>query len=100
MPYAAAGLHPFHTAGRQQSPCVVRVLIGGAAFEKIGQGRNARMGMQPKALEGNSCIIEEIEEDERLQKLPEVRWAHQTCYGSVVLASGTPRNLPPRSARD
>ena len=100
MPYATAGLHPLHTAGRQQTPCAVRVFVGGAAFEKIGEGRNARMGMQPETLEGSCSVIEKIEEDERLQNLPEVGWTHQTGYGSVVLAPGAFRNLTHRSGCD
>jgi hypothetical protein len=61
-----SGLHPLHAASRQQAPGAIRVFISGPAFEKIGQGRDARMGMQPKALERDSIVVEKIKEDERL----------------------------------
>jgi len=43
-------------------------------------------GCSPKTLEWDSLVVEEIKEDERLQKLPEVGRAHQTGDGSVAVA--------------
>ena len=85
MPYAAAGLHPLHTAGRQQTRCAVRVFVGGAAFEKIGQGRNTRMGMQPEALEGSSTIVEEIEKTNGFRSSPK---SDKSSDGLWVRGSG------------
>src|SRR6185369_13286035 len=100
MPDAAASLHPLDATSGQHARCAVRVLITDAARGKIGEGRNARMRMQPEALESDSIVVEEIKEDERLQKLPEIRWAHQTGDGSVAVTPGAPGNLAYRAPGD
>ena len=51
------------------------------------------MRMWPEALEGASIVVEKIKVDERLPKLPEVRWAHQTVDRSVAATSGAPGDL-------
>src|SRR5580704_99360 len=100
MPHAAAGLHPLDAAGGQQAGCAVRVFILHTALGEVGEGRDARMRVQPEALEGDSIVVKEIEEHERLQKPAEVRRAHQTGYGSIAGTPGAPNDLTYRLSRD
>src|SRR6478672_2715493 len=58
------------------------------------------MRMEPKAVEWNSFIVEEIEEDKRLQNLPEIGWAHQTGDRSVAVAAGAPGDPTLGAPRD
>ena len=86
MPHAAAGLHPLDAAGRNNAGCAVRVHIAHAALGDVGKRGDAGMRVKPETLgspEGRA-VVEEIKEDERLQDLAEVRWAHQAGDGTVV----------------
>src|SRR5258705_9431297 len=100
MPYPAARLHPLYPAGGQQAGCTVRVFVLHTALGEVGEGRDARMRVQPEALEGDAIVVKEIEEHERLQKPAEVGWAHQTGDGSMAGTPAAPDDLTYRASRD
>src|SRR5690242_16125084 len=100
MPHAAAGLHPLDPAGGQHARRAVRVFIMYAALGEVSERRDARMRVQGDAFGGDAVVIEEIEEDEWLQKLPEIGWTHQSGDGSVAMAACAPDDLTYRASRD
>src|ERR1700720_2945661 len=93
MPHAAAGLHPLDAAGGQHTRCAVRVLIAHVALGEVCEGRDARMRVKREALGGASIVVEEIEENERLQEAAEIGWAHQTGDVSISGTTGAPHDL-------
>jgi hypothetical protein len=99
MPHAAAGLHPLDAACGQDACRAVGVFVGDAAFGKVGKGGNAGMRMQSEAFAGDSLVVEEIKEDERLQELSEVGRAHQTGDRSFAVTAGAPGDLSDRALR-
>src|SRR5260370_32435823 len=90
MPDAAAGPHPFETAGGQQARRSVRVFIADAAFRNIGQGGDAGMWMEPETGKGVwfSLSVEEVKEYEGFQKMAKVGWRHQSRDRPVILSAG------------
>src|SRR5207253_11295682 len=87
MPCTAGGLEPFDPASGQEPGGAGRVFLADAAFPKIGERRDARMRMPPDARKRPSLGVEEVEKDERLESLTEVRRAHQTGDGPLMQAA-------------
>src|SRR6185312_17354218 len=86
VPHAAPGAHPLDAARRQQAARPVGVLEADAAFGDVGQRRDTRMRMQPEALRRPSAIVEQVEEDERLQHLTQVARADQPSDPALGVA--------------
>ena len=62
-------------------------------------GRDPRVGVQPESRKARLLNVEQIQEDERLQRLAEVARAHQPRYGTVAEAPRSANDLP-RVPRD
>jgi len=95
MPDSTAGLHPFDTAGAQQSRRSVRVFIADAALGNVGKGCDAGMWMEPETRERISLTVEKVKEYERFQKTAKVGRRHQACDRPVTLSAS-----PAGDARD
>src|SRR3981081_3113190 len=98
VPHAASALHPFDAAGRQSATHVVRVDKADRAFYDVGQGGDARVGVEA-SIERGALMIEKVEKHEWLQDLAEVGRAHQTPDEAMVLTVSTTRNAPHGSPR-
>src|SRR6266852_5724776 len=88
MPDAAAGPHPFDTAGWQQARRSVGVFISDAALRNVGKSCDSGVWMEPETRERFSLIIDEIKKHEGLQEAAKVRGRHQACDRPVALPTG------------
>jgi hypothetical protein len=93
MPDAAAGPHPFETAGRQQARRSVRVL------RNVGKSGDAGTWMEPEIGERFSLSVEEVKEYERFQKTAKVGRRHQACDRHVSLSTGASGDAGKRTLR-
>ena len=89
MPHAAPRLHPFDTTGWQDASFVVWIDIADRAFRDVGQGGDARMGMEG-TVEGRSVMIEQVKKHEGLQDFAKIGRAHQPGDGAMGSAPGAP----------
>src|SRR5258706_16090567 len=87
MPDALAGAHPFHAASPQDAGGPVGLLVADAALGDIGQSRDAGMRMEAEGWKGLASVVDQIEEDERLEDLAQVAGAHQPGDRTVRVAS-------------
>src|SRR5579859_836992 len=84
MPDPAARAHPLHAAPAQEARSPIGVLVTNASLGDIGQGRQARVGMEAEARKPICVVVEEIEKHEGLQNLAEICGAHQAGDGPVA----------------
>src|SRR5580704_10416415 len=88
VPHAVTGPHPLDTTRCQQTARAVGVLIAGAALGHIGQGGDTGMRVQSEAAELSPAVVEQVDEDERLQQFAEVARAGQARDRAMGLAGG------------
>src|SRR6266852_4543105 len=88
MPDAAAGPHPFDTAGWQQARRSVGVFISDAALRNVGKSCDSGVWMEPETRERFSLIIDEVKKYEGFQETAKIGRRHQTCDRPVILSTG------------
>ena len=86
VPYAAPGTHPLDTTRRQQTASAVGVLIAGATLRHVSQGRDAGVRVQSESPEISSPVVEQVDEDERLEHFAQIARAGQSRDRAMRLA--------------
>ncbi len=84
MPHTPAGKDPFDAAGLENARHAGAVLIREAAFQKIGQRRDAGVRVEADGRQGHPRLVEIVEEDERLEHLPQIAGAEQRDMAPCV----------------
>src|SRR5260370_1299400 len=94
VPHAVTGPHPLDTTRLQQTASAVGVLIAGATLGHVGQCRDTGVGVQSEAPELSPPVVEQVDEDERLEHFAQVARAGQPRDRAMRLAGSAVDDRP------